>query len=106
MRRLLPAGRAEPVLAALDPGTQRAILLLYRASPPARLAAAGARLGSVDAPALVLHGARDRYIPPRFADGLAAALGDGRVELVEGAGHWPWLDRPELVDRVARFLAD
>ena len=25
-RRLLPAGRAEPVMAAFDPGTQRAIL--------------------------------------------------------------------------------
>ena len=104
VRRLLPAGRVEPVLAAFDPGTQRAILKLYRASPPDVLAAAGARLADVDAPALVLHGARDRYIPPRFADGLAAALGDGRVEHVADAGHWPWLDRPELVERVAAFL--
>ena len=52
----------------------------------------------------MLHGERDRYIPARFADGLAAALGDGRVEHVAGAGHWPWLDRPELVGRVADFL--
>jgi pimeloyl-ACP methyl ester carboxylesterase len=104
VRRLLPAGRAEPVLEHFDPGTQRAILRLYRSSPPELLAAAGRGLGAVDAPALVLHGARDRYIPARFADGLAAALGDGRVEHVEGAGHWPWLDRPELVERVARFL--
>ena len=105
VRRLLPAGRAEPVLRAFDPGTQRAILKLYRASPPERLAAAGAQLRTIAAPALVLHGERDRYIPPRFADGLAAALGDARVEHVPGAGHWPWLDRPELVDRVAAFLA-
>jgi pimeloyl-ACP methyl ester carboxylesterase len=105
VRRLLPPGRAEPVLAAFDPGTQRAILKLYRSSPPDVLAAAGARLGTIAAPALVLHGARDRYIPARFADGLTAALGDGRAEHVEGAGHWPWLDRPELVERVARFLA-
>jgi pimeloyl-ACP methyl ester carboxylesterase len=105
MRRLLPDGRAEPVLAAFDPGTQRAILKLYRASPPDVLARAGARLATIGAPALVLHGARDRSIPPRFADGLAAALGDGRVEHVPGAGHWPWLDRPELVERVAAFLS-
>jgi pimeloyl-ACP methyl ester carboxylesterase len=104
MRHVLPSGRTEPVLAAFDPGTQRAILRLYRASPPDVLAAAGARLGTIGAPALVLHGDRDRYIPPRFADGLAAALGDGRVEHVPGAGHWPWLDRPELVDRVVTFL--
>ena len=104
VRRLLPAGRAEPVLACFDPGTQRAILRLYRSSPPAVLAAAGRGLGTIAAPALVLHGARDRDIPARFADGLAAALGDGRAEHVEGAGHWPWLDRPELVERVAAFL--
>ena len=105
VRRLLPAGRAEPVLADFDPGTQRAILRLYRASPPDALAAAGRALGSIGAPALVLHGARDRYIPARFADGLAAALGDGRVEHLDGAGHWPWLDRPDVVERVAAFLA-
>jgi pimeloyl-ACP methyl ester carboxylesterase len=105
VKRLLPAGRAEPVMAALDPGTQRAILRLHRSSPPAVLAAAGRDLSSVAAPALVVHGARDRSIPPRFADGLAAVLGDGRVEHVEGAGHWPWLDRPELVDRICAFLA-
>ena len=69
-------------------------------SPPP--GAGSARIG---APALVLHGARDRYIPARFADGLAAALGDGRVEHVDGAGHWPWLDRPDVVERVAAFLA-
>jgi pimeloyl-ACP methyl ester carboxylesterase len=104
VRRLLPRGRAEPVLADFDPGTQRAILRLYRSSPPAVLAAAGRELGGIGAPALVLHGARDRYIPARFADGLAAALGDGRVEHLDGAGHWPWLDLPDVVERVAAFL--
>jgi pimeloyl-ACP methyl ester carboxylesterase len=104
VRRLLPPGRAEPVLEHFDPGTQRAILRLYRASPPEELARAGLDLGALTAPALVLHGERDRYIPARYADGLAAVLGDGRVEHVEGAGHWPWIDRPELIERVARFL--
>jgi pimeloyl-ACP methyl ester carboxylesterase len=104
VRRLLPPGRGDAVLAHLDPGTQRAILRLYRTSPPEALAAAGAGLGTITAPALVLHGADDRYIPARFADGLAAALGDGRVEHVPGAGHWPWYERPELIDRVTAFL--
>jgi pimeloyl-ACP methyl ester carboxylesterase len=104
VRRMLPAGRAAPVLAAFDPGTQRAILRLYRSAPPEALAAAGAGLRTVTAPALVLHGARDRYIPARFADGLAAALGDGRVEHVADAGHWPWLDRPELVERILGYI--
>jgi pimeloyl-ACP methyl ester carboxylesterase len=104
VRRLLPAGRGDAVLEHFDPGTQRAILRLYRSSGPSVLAAAGRDLGCVTAPALVLHGTRDRYLAPRFSDGLAAALGDGRVEHVEGAGHWPWLDRPELLGRVKAFL--
>ena len=88
-----------------DVGTQRAILRLYRASDPDVLAAAGARLGEVRCPALVLWGAEDPYIPPRFADAYAAVLG-GEVEreVLDGAGHWPWLDRPEVVDRVTAFL--
>jgi pimeloyl-ACP methyl ester carboxylesterase len=105
MRRLLPPSRAPAVLESFDPGTQRAILRLYRSSPPDVLARAGPRLGEIGAPALVLHGEHDRYIPARFADGLAAALGDGRVEHVPAAGHWPWLDDPGVIPRVSRFLA-
>jgi len=104
-RRLLPPGRADAVLEHFDPGTQRAILRLYRASPPAVLAAAGSRLGTIAAPALVLHGERDRYFPARFADGLAAALGDATVEHLPDAGHWPWLERPDLVERLCGWIA-
>jgi pimeloyl-ACP methyl ester carboxylesterase len=88
-----------------DHGTQRAILKLFRSAPPAKLAAAGERLGAVEAPALVVHGADDPYVPLSFAQALADALG-GRthVEVVESARHWPWIDRPEVVDRVADFL--
>ena len=92
------------MLSHFDQGTQRAILRLYRASPPEVLAAAGGALARIRAPGLVLHGERDPYVPARFADGLAAALGDAEVEHVSGAGHWPWLDRPELIERVAAFL--
>jgi pimeloyl-ACP methyl ester carboxylesterase len=88
-----------------DHGTQRAILKLYRASPPERLAAAGERLGEVKAPALVLWGAADEYIPAKFAHEYADRLGGAaRVEIADGAGHWPWIDRPELVDAVTGFM--
>jgi pimeloyl-ACP methyl ester carboxylesterase len=99
-----PKAFRDEILAHFDQGTQRAILRLYRSSPPDKLAAAGARLGAITAPALVLWGAADPYIEPRFASGYAAALGDARLELVEDAGHWPWLDRPELVERVCAHL--
>ncbi|MBJ7329527.1 MAG: alpha/beta hydrolase [Solirubrobacteraceae bacterium] len=101
-----PAVKAlrDQVMEHFDQGTQRAILKLYRTSPPDALAAAGTRLGTITAPALVLWGDDDPYIPSRFGSGYAAALGDAQLELVEGAGHWPWLDRPELVERVRAHL--
>ena len=98
-------GFVERVWPHFDHGTQRAILKLYRSAPPATLAAAGERLGEIDAPALVLWGEDDPYLPPRFAHELGEKLGGpAEVEVLDGARHWPWLDRPELVDRVARFL--
>ncbi|HLM49408.1 MAG TPA: alpha/beta hydrolase [Solirubrobacteraceae bacterium] len=105
LRRALPRAVADAAWPHFDQGTQRAILQLYRSSPEEALAAAGARLGDVACPALVLWGEEDPYLPSRFADDYARALGGpARVEHVPGAGHWPWLDRPEVVGRVAEFL--
>jgi pimeloyl-ACP methyl ester carboxylesterase len=102
----LPAAWRAEVLDAFDAGTRRAILRLYRWGDPERLGRAGARLGELTCPALVLWGARDPYIPVRFAQVAADQLGGPtEVEVVDGAGHWGWLDRPAMVDRVATFLS-
>jgi pimeloyl-ACP methyl ester carboxylesterase len=88
-----------------DHGTQRAILKLYRSAPPDVLERAGGRLGEIAAPALVLWGEHDRFLPTHFAHDYASALGsEARVEIVEGAIHWIWLERPDVVDTVAAFL--
>jgi pimeloyl-ACP methyl ester carboxylesterase len=87
-----------------DQGTQRAILRVHRDASPARLAAAGAGLGRLDVPALVLWGAQDPWLAPSLAQRYGDALPRASVEVIEGAGHWPWLDRPEVVERVAAFL--
>jgi pimeloyl-ACP methyl ester carboxylesterase len=100
------AGRrefVEQIWERFDHGTQRAILKLYRSAPEDRLAQAGERLGDIGRPALVVWGDSDQFLPTRFAEGYAEALG-GELDLVEGAGHWPWLDRPDVVDRVEAFL--
>ena len=90
-----------------DHGTQRAILKLYRSAPPGTLAAAGARLGEVTCPALVVWGEPDPYIPAEFAHRYADALGgESRVELLDGAGHWPWDRKPETVEVVTGFLLE
>jgi pimeloyl-ACP methyl ester carboxylesterase len=89
-----------------DHGTQRAILKLYRSAPSEELVRAGAALGELDHPALVLWGERDPYIPTAFARAYADALGaPTRLELRDDAGHWPWLDRPDAIETVADFLA-
>lgn len=100
----LPDAFLDYVWKHFDHGTQRAILRLYRASGPAVLEAAGRGLGGVAAPALVLWPDKDPYIGAEFGPAYAAALGDARLEVVEGAGHWPWLDRPEVVEMVAEFV--
>ena len=101
----LPEEWIESMLAHFDQGTQRAILRLYRSSPPDRLAAAGRALGSLSMPALVLWAQRDPYIPARFGADYAQALGNAELEEYPDAGHWAWLDRPDIVDRVASFLS-
>jgi pimeloyl-ACP methyl ester carboxylesterase len=87
-----------------DHGTQRAILKLYRSAPVKVLEQAGKELGSIGADSYVVWGEHDPYLPTRFAEDYASALG-GRAEIVPGAGHWPWLDDPGVIDRVAKFLA-
>jgi len=103
-RGFMPDRFLDEVDAHFDQGTQRAIVRLYRGAPEEELARAGEHLGRIACPALVLWGRADPYIPERFAHGYAAALGDATLEMVDDAGHWPWLDRPEVVQRVAGFL--
>ena len=98
---------ADRAWANFDHGTPRAVLKLYRSAPPEVLEAAGSRLGAITAPALVAWGERDPYISTDFAQAYADALGgEARVEMIPAAGHWPWLDRPELVEEIVRFLGE
>jgi pimeloyl-ACP methyl ester carboxylesterase len=101
-----PGWFVDQVMAHLDAGTQRAILRLFRSAPPAALAAAGARLADLRCPALVAWGERDPFVPAAFAERYADVLGGpAEVLRLDDAGHWPWIDRPDLVDAVAAFLA-
>jgi pimeloyl-ACP methyl ester carboxylesterase len=100
----LPEEILDRTLDHFDQGTQRAILRLYRSSPPEVLTAAGLELASLHKPALVIWGMADPYIPARFAREYADALGARELLELPDAGHWPWLERPDLLDTVARFL--
>ena len=103
-KRALPAELVDRTWEGWDHGTQRAILRLYRSAPEEELARAGERLGELRCPALILWSTRDPYIGERFGPAYAEALGgEVTLELVD-AGHWSWLDRPELLERVADFV--
>jgi pimeloyl-ACP methyl ester carboxylesterase len=102
----MPPAWQRSVLEHFDQGTQRAILRLYRSAPPDVLARAGGALCALDVPVLVAWGARDPYLPVRFAHAYAGAFArPAELVILDDAGHWPWLDRPDLIDRVTAFLA-
>jgi pimeloyl-ACP methyl ester carboxylesterase len=100
----LPRAWVDSVMSHFDQGTQRAILRLYRSSPSDVLASAGERLAALAMPALVVWGARDPYIPIRFARDYARALPDAQLLELADAGHWWWLDRPDAIEGVVEFL--
>ena len=100
----LPKWMIEMIWPYFDQGTQRAVLRLYRSAPAEVLAAAGQDLSKVTAPALVLWGDSDPYIPAKFGHDYAAILPNAECEVLTEAGHWLWLDRPEAIGRVADFL--
>ncbi len=96
--------RAREVWSQFDQGTQRAILRLYRSADGEALELAGAGLPALDRPALVLWGDADPWLAVELGAQYAQRLPDAAFELVAGAGHWPWLEQPAVIDRVADFL--
>lgn len=88
----------------MDRGTLEAVLRLYRSAPEEELVRAGKGLGDLTCPALVVWPDRDRYIGEEFGAAYAQTLPDAELLEVPGAGHWPWRERPELIDRIVDFL--
>jgi pimeloyl-ACP methyl ester carboxylesterase len=102
----LPEAFIERFWPDFDRGTRRAILRLYRSAPPDVLARAGTRLGELRCPALILWPTQDPYIGVEFGQRYADALGGPtELEIIENAGHWTWLDRPDVIDKAVAFLA-
>jgi pimeloyl-ACP methyl ester carboxylesterase len=105
-RGRLPAEFIELVWRGRRSGTWPQMLALYRSADPDRLARAGARLELLDCPALVAWGRDDPYLPPEFARAYQDRLPDARLRLFDDAGHWPWLDSPEVIEVVLEFLGE
>ena len=62
-------------------------------------------LATVETRVLVVHGTRDRSSPYGGGREWALALPNARLLTVEGAGHAPWIEAPDVVfDAIETFL--
>jgi pimeloyl-ACP methyl ester carboxylesterase len=39
-----------------------------------------------------------------FAERTGRRRASAEVEIMEDAGHWPWYEKPSVIDRIAPFL--
>ena len=62
-------------------------------------------LGGVAAPALIVWGRQDRIVPLECGERYAKALGQATLEIVDGAGHFVEMEKPDaLASLVTRFV--
>jgi len=62
-------------------------------------------LGQITVPTLVLWGASDQVVTPDYGRAYSRLIPGSHFELIEGAGHHPEIEQPEVfVERVAAFL--
>jgi pimeloyl-ACP methyl ester carboxylesterase len=54
------------------------------------------RAAKVQAPTLVIHGSLDRLIPVAAAQELARRRPDWTLEILQGVGHVPMMETPDL----------
>jgi proline iminopeptidase len=64
------------------------------------------RCRRLEVPALILHGSEDTR-PAEGVRSLVEALPNARMLVIEGAGHLPWVERPEVTaEAMNAFLRD
>jgi len=63
-------------------------------------------LSSIEQPTLVLHGERDTLAPLAAAEFTAGQLPHGKLEVIEGAGHAPFISHPEAFTSAIRSFLD
>jgi pimeloyl-ACP methyl ester carboxylesterase len=103
--RLLPAQLDRLYEVSKPWPTKRAVRKFYRATPASAMGGLRDPVRALDLPALVVFGAGDPYIPWTQAERQRESFPSARVELLDGLGHWPFLEDPERVrELVIPFL--
>jgi pimeloyl-ACP methyl ester carboxylesterase len=106
--RGLPRDVVERLYRSLkDPGTQRAVLRLYRATDAAAVAEdLHRRLAGTDRPVLAVWGRHDPYLPVAYAERQRETFPRAEVVVLDASGHWPMHDDPVALEQaVLPFLA-
>jgi pimeloyl-ACP methyl ester carboxylesterase len=107
----------DPTLAAVDHTTisdddaqimfrNREATALFAWSPYMYDPKLAGRLHRIRVPTLVLWGASDRIVSPDYGRAYAKLIAGAQFELIEQAGHYPHLERPDLfAERTVDFVA-
>jgi pimeloyl-ACP methyl ester carboxylesterase len=77
-----------------DWGTRRAMLRFYRTAPPVSAGRFARDLKRLDRPALVVWGARNRFVPVEQAERQRASFPSAEVIVLPGSGHYAHLHDP------------
>lgn len=61
----------------------------------------------IGVPVRLITGADDPVAPPAMVRAMNTALGDGKLDILPGTGHWPMLESPQACRKIlARALAE
>jgi pimeloyl-ACP methyl ester carboxylesterase len=93
----LPDDFVERMYHDYDRATRNTVLKLYRAMDVPYPAASSwkSALASLNPPALIVWGERDRFVPPKTIERVRAALPSAEVAVLPDSGHFPFADAPE-----------
>lgn len=87
------------------PASRRGMLELYRSFDPADMGPYERRLAGLGAPALVLWGQADDFLPSDYAERFVEDIQDAELVRLEGVGHFLYEDEPRrCADEVLGFL--
>jgi pimeloyl-ACP methyl ester carboxylesterase len=67
---------------------------------------ASERLAELHVPLLAVTGERDVLMPPKFAQSLASRVPEGAARILEEAGHFAMLERPDQTNEALRAFVD
>jgi pimeloyl-ACP methyl ester carboxylesterase len=101
--RPLPGRFVDRMYDDFDRATRCAMLHHYRdiSNPDAMGRAQAASLRQrKDRPALVVWGADDPYVPASLAQTQRKAFPKAQIHVLDGDGHWPFVDEPARVQRL------